>query len=119
MGQTTITKGKKGEEAAVEFLQNLGYEIICRNYRFEHGEIDIIAWDGEVLVFVEVKLRRSRRFGVPEDSVTARKQQHIKRAAEGFLYERGIQDVECRFDVVAIDEAYRPKNIRHYINAFP
>ncbi|PIU45712.1 MAG: YraN family protein [Ignavibacteriales bacterium CG07_land_8_20_14_0_80_59_12] len=118
MAESTTEKGKLGEDLAARFLEGLGYTIIERNYRYVRQEIDIVARDRDVLVFVEVKSRRSLRFGEPEDAVTERKRHHIRRTAEGFLHERRIKDTECRFDVVAIDETRRPAEIRHYINAF-
>lgn len=101
-GTSTRERGAAGEEAAVNFLKQNGYEIVERNYYFRRGEIDIIAKDGPVLVFVEVKSRRSSAFGAPEESVTPKKQELLRRTAEGYVTERGIQDTECRFDVVSI-----------------
>lgn len=95
-------EGKIGEEAAVLFLTQEGYEIVERNYYFRRGEIDIIAMEKETLVFVEVKSRRSERFGEPQESVTPKKQELLRRTAEGYVAERNITDRECRFDVVAV-----------------
>jgi putative endonuclease len=94
--------GNRGEEMAVRYLEKLGYSILERNYIFQHGEIDIIAREGNELVFVEVKLRRSSTFGTPEESITERKQKLLRRTAEGYLAVNNIVDVPCRFDVVAI-----------------
>ena len=116
-----LSKTKKGtieEELAVDFLQKKGYRIIQRNYRFEHGEIDIIAEDSNVLVFVEVKARRSKEFGEPEDAVTLRKREKIKATADGYIFENNIDDIECRFDVVAIDYQDNKTEIRHIQDAF-
>ena len=95
-------KGKIGEDVAIEFLKNKGYEILEQNYYYNHGEIDIIAKENGVLVFVEVKSRRSARFGEPQESVTPKKQELLRRTAEGFVQERNIGEMECRFDVVAV-----------------
>lgn len=95
-------EGDAGELAAVEFLKQNGYVILERNYYYDHGEIDIIAKEGAALVFVEVKSRRSTRFGAPEESVTPKKQALIRRTAEGYAAERGITDTDCRFDVVSV-----------------
>ena len=92
--------------------------ILQRNYRFERGEIDIIAEDGEELVFVEVKARRTKAFGEPEDSVTTQKQEQIQRVAEGYLFEHAISDRACRFDVVAIFFRNGKAEINHLKNAF-
>ena len=104
-GEDTISrrsKGKQGEDIAAAYLRESGYEILEQNYYFNHGEIDIVAKEGTVLVFVEVKSRSSRMFGEPEESVTPKKQDLLRRTAEGYVAERNISDVECRFDVVSI-----------------
>ena len=112
------TTGKDGEELAVDYLQKKGYRILERNYRFEHGEIDIIADDNGSLVFIEVKTRRSKKFGEPEDAVTLRKRNQLKKTADGYLYQRNIDDRECRFDVLAIEYEKNTPIIRHIENAF-
>lgn len=111
-------KGKLGEDVAVDFLQRRGYRILERNFRFDRGEIDIIAQVGETLVFVEVKARRSKSFGDPEEAVTGFKKRQLEKVAEGYLVERGIEDRECRFDVIAIELKEREPLIRHIVNAF-
>ena len=94
--------GNIGEDVAVEFLQQNGYTILEKNFYFNHGEIDIVAKEGNVLVFVEVKSRRSGRFGMPEESVTPKKQELIRRTAEGYVSSKNLGAMECRFDVVSI-----------------
>lgn len=112
-------KGTVAEDAAVEFLKNKGFTIVKRNFHFgRDGEIDIIARDRDVLVFVEVKARASDLYGSPESSITPSKIKTIRRTAEGYLYINKITDVECRFDVIAIDYARKPPEIRHLISAF-
>lgn len=83
------------------------------------GEIDIIAFERGTLVFAEVKARRSEDFGLPEESVTAAKQDQIKKIARGFLAKNNLEDAECRFDVISItvDEGHGC-SIRHIKNAF-
>jgi len=110
--------GNIGEDLAVRYLRNGGYEIIGRNYRFERSEIDIVARDSNVLVFVEVKARRSKSFGEPEEAVTERKRKRLLKVAEGYLYEHGIKDVECRFDVLSIYFHGGKVDIKHIRNAF-
>jgi putative endonuclease len=88
---STRERGAAGEDSAVRFLQQSGYEIIERNYYYQRGEIDIVAKDGAVLVFVEVKSRRSTYYGAPEESVTPKKQELLRRTAEGYVEERGIR----------------------------
>jgi putative endonuclease len=99
---TNRQKGKLGEDIAVDFLKQNGYEIIEQNFYYQHGEIDIIAKESETLVFVEVKMRKSIAFGAPEEFVTPKKQELLRRTAEGFMIERNIGEAHCRFDVVAI-----------------
>lgn len=111
--------GSKGEQIACEFLAKLGYKIIERNYHFGHGEIDVIAKDGEIIVFVEVKYRKSLEYGIPETAITKGKQKQIRKIAEAYIYERDIKDTSCRIDVVAILQLPNQKpEINHYINAF-
>src|SRR5271167_661654 len=76
--------GRRGERAAEKYLRRSGYRIVARNFRAARAEIDLVAMDGDVLVFVEVKTRRSRGAGAPEEAVDERKQKQIRRAAEMF-----------------------------------
>jgi putative endonuclease len=110
--------GNVGEDIAARFLANQGFEIIERNYRYERSEVDIVARDSNVLVFVEVKARRSRKFGEPEDAVTERKRKRLLKVAEGYLYEHKIENVECRFDVLSIFFHGGETDIKHIKNAF-
>ena len=109
--------GAEGERIAVQFLQRKGVEIIERNYRHGHGEIDIIARDRGVLVFVEVKTAMSDRFGPPEGWVDRRKQRQIARLASAYIQRNHLTDVDCRFDVVAVDGT-RNYEIHYIQNAF-
>ena len=111
--------GSKGEDIAADFLAGCGYKIIERNYRFGHGEIDIIARDGDTLVFVEVKTRKDLEFGYPELNVTKGKQKQIRKIAEAYLYDKKISETDCRIDVIAILNPSNDKpQIEHIINAF-
>ena len=110
--------GNSGEDDAVSFLRRQGFAILDRNYTFSHGEVDVVAKDGDELVIVEVKLRRGSRFGSPEDSVTPAKQELIRRTAEGYVQERKLNNISCRFDVVAITVENGMKKFVHYKNAF-
>lgn len=113
-------RGTQGEEIAARYLQQQGYRIAERNVHIGRvGEIDIVAWDGDVLVFVEVKLRRSLRYGEPEAAITWKKQQALRSAAQGYCFTRSIEGVECRFDVVAIAQRGTACDIRHFANALP
>ena len=109
--------GDRGERAAARFLRRRGLRVLLRGYRTRSGEIDLIARDGETLVFVEVKARRQ---GVPAEAVTAEKQRRITLAALQFLRKHHLLDVRSRFDIVAIvwpDERGQPQ-IEHIPNAF-
>jgi putative endonuclease len=111
--------GGYGERLAAEFITNLGYEIILKNYVYGKGEVDIIANDNEILVFIEVKYRKNLEYGRPELQITKSKQHQIKRVALGYLFEHDIRDTQCRFDVIAI--LHLPETdpeINHIINAF-
>ena len=114
----TTSKGSEGEELAAAFLIQQGYRIVERNYRFDRAEIDLIARDGEELVFVEVKARYSDKFGTPEESVTPSKIEHLRKAAEGYIHDRQISQQLCRFDVVAIQYVDGKPQIRLIQNAF-
>jgi putative endonuclease len=109
--------GDRGERAAARYLRRKGMRVIVRGYRTRLGEIDLIARDGDTLVFVEVK---SRRQGVPAEAVTPEKQRRITLAALHFLRKHGLLDVRSRFDIVAIvwpDERGEPR-IAHIPDAF-
>ena len=79
-----------------------GYDILERNYRAIRGEIDVIAQDGDFIVFVEVKTRRSLKFGLPQTAVTTQKQRQISKVALAYLQAKNLFDAPCRFDVISI-----------------
>ena len=93
--------GSAAEEAAARFLAREGLRIVARNYRTRMGEIDLVASDGEMLVFVEVRRRSSARFGGAAESVDFRKRLRIESAARHFLARLG-REPACRFDVVTL-----------------
>jgi len=101
--------GREGEDRAAKFLAKRGYRILERNYRTRSGEIDLIALDRGVVVFVEVKTRTSDAFGAPELAVTPQKQQRMLKAALGYMKYKKLHQVPCRFDVVAISGAAGPE----------
>jgi len=94
--------GAKGERLAVRRLRRNGYRIVARNFRAAGAEIDAIAWDGDTLVFVEVKTRIGLGAGSPEESVHGLKQNHIRRAAALFARAHAMEERPMRFDVVAV-----------------
>ena len=111
--------GKRGEDLACDLLVKKGYQLVQRNYTYGKGEIDIIAKDGEILVFVEVKSRYNLEYGPPELGITKNKQRQVRRIAEAYLHEKEIIDTDCRVDVVAIlFRGKEPPKINHIINAF-
>jgi putative endonuclease len=110
--------GRRGERAAERYLKRNGYRIVARNYRAAGAEIDLVAMDGESLVFVEVKTRRTHAAGAPEDAVDARKQVRMRRAAEVFAAQYRAGEVTMRFDVVAIGAAGDRFEIELLRNAF-
>ena len=118
-GKNKRDLGKEGEEIAANFLIKKGFKILAKNYHYSHGEIDIVADDKGVLVFVEVKTRLNLEFGEPEYAITSKKIKQIKKIAELYLFDKGIEEANCRFDVVAIllEDESNPK-ITHYVNAF-
>jgi len=98
----TVALGISGENLACDALARRGYAIIARRYRTRVGEIDIVAKDGDTLVFVEVKTRTSEDFGIPAEAVTWRKQRRIVTMARWYLTEKGLHGCLCRFDVVTV-----------------
>lgn len=106
--------GSVYEEQAIVYLQKLGYQILEHNFNTRYGEIDLIALDGQTLVFVEVKYRSNLTNGYPQEAVTAQKRARIIRAARFYLYKKGKVNVKCRFDVVAI----LGEELTHIIDAF-
>ncbi len=95
--------GQRGEEIAANYLRQQGYAILARNWRCPLGEIDIVAREGETLVFVEVRARQGDRFGTPEESVTPDKQARLAELAQTYLQETDLEDTAWRIDVVAIE----------------
>lgn len=99
--------GQRGEQLAAAYLERQGYVILDRNWRCPVGELDIVARDGETLVFVEVRARRGDRLGTPEESVTPTKQGKLVEVAQTYLQEVRLADQDWRIDVVAIEMGWR------------
>lgn len=118
IADTTKARGDVGERLAVKYLEEKGMKILERNFRFDRGELDIVAEDKGEIVFVEVKSRRTQAFGAPEEAVTPRKESLLKRTAEGYLLQRGLEQCACRFDVIAIDWPDGRPEIRHLRKVF-
>jgi putative endonuclease len=109
--------GTKGENTAVEFLQNNGHEILARNFKHGKVEIDIISMDEELLVFTEVKTRSTDYFGYPEESVDKKKRKKIKRAAEEYMFQHQLE-TGVRFDIVSITNVNGKLKVYHIKDAF-
>jgi putative endonuclease len=106
--------GKIGEDIATVYLQDLGYEILVRNWRFERVELDIVARKDSILVFCEVKTRRSVSHGVPSDAITPIKLQHIRTAALHWLTNNQSRHKGIRFDAISVIHcAGQPTTISH------
>jgi putative endonuclease len=110
--------GKYGEDLAVAELERRGYAIVERRYRTKRGEIDIVARDGDVLVFVEVKARATAEFGTAAEAVTPRKRRRLVWMAADYLARHCSVYPQCRFDVVAIDGEGDGRQLTVYSNAF-
>ena len=112
--------GPRGERAGAKFLKRLGYRILATNYTCPLGEVDIIAVDGDMIVFVEVKTRRSDEVANPENAVNYHKRRQITRTAKWFLSDNKLQHTPARFDILAIlMPASGKPDIEHFIDAFP
>ena len=112
--------GNRGERAAARYLRRQGFRILARQHSTRLGEIDLIALDGDCVVFVEVKTRRSESAGHPVEAVTPEKQRQLTRLALAWLKQHNLLEHRARFDVVAVlwPEGSRRPEIQHYRNAF-
>src|SRR3989338_2012488 len=110
--------GKMGEDIAVDFLQKSGYKIVERNFRCKLGEIDIIALDKNILIFIEVRTKKTSSFCTPQETVNFSKQKKIQRLSLYYLMKKQIKNKDCRFDVVAIDLSKGKNGIELFKNAF-
>ncbi len=113
------TLGVLGQNLAEKFLQAKGYKILGKNFRVRTGEIDLIVQDLKTLVFVEVKTRRNRFYGMPEEAITRKKQLSIIKTAKIYLLKNNLKDVPYRIDCVSCeftDENFNKVQIRHLVN---
>ena len=113
--------GRWGESVAADYLEEQGYRIVERNWRTARGEIDLVAQAGDLLLFVEVKTRRGQEAGTPEEALTRRKARKLFSLAQAYLYQRRLEDVEWRIDLVAVevDSAGELLRCEHVPNAVP
>ena len=114
-----LLMGRKGERAACRYLMKQGFDILARRFRARRGELDLVALEGSLLVFVEVKTRASKEFGDPWEFVDWEKQQSLRFAADEFIARYDLGQYAYRFDVVAVvAPGTRGQEIALYRNAF-
>ena len=106
--------GSQGEQLAAEHLQAHGLNILARNFRTRYGEVDLVASEGDTIVFVEVRTRRSQAYGTPEESVTLPKRHWLALAAQQYLQDHGLDHRSWRIDLVAISMSEGTPAIRHH-----
>jgi putative endonuclease len=97
-----LAQGRRGERIACRFIMRQGFDVLARRYRGRSGELDIVAFEGETLVFLEVKTRSSRDFGEPWEFVDWQKQQKLMRTAEEFIANHNLVQYPYRFDIVSV-----------------
>jgi putative endonuclease len=116
-----LVTGERGERAAARFLRSQGYKVLARRFRGKHGEIDLVARDGDTLAFVEVKTRGSDQFGAPADAVDGEKRRHLTSCAREYLKLLEFPRIPVRFDIVEVywdDDAGRARECRLIQGAF-
>ncbi|MCJ7702346.1 MAG: YraN family protein [Anaerolineales bacterium] len=118
MSKSRRNLGIWGENKAAAYLLAQGYDLIAQNVRTDFGEIDIVVQKEGVMVFVEVKTRRTRSYGYPEEGVTPKKREHLIHSALAYLRDHPEVDGEWQIDVIAIETRYPgPPEIIHFENA--
>ncbi len=117
MKKLNTRKGQRGEQIAAAFLEAQGYQIVEKNYRYRRGEIDLIALDQDVLVFVEVKWRSSSAYGYPEEAVSEKKRNLLLQTSEQYIFEKDWQQA-LRYDIVAIVEQQGKPTFEHLKDVF-
>jgi len=110
--------GERGEALAFEKIKRLGYTHIIKNYRCRLGEVDLVAKDGDVLVFIEIKTRRGRPLGFAKEAVNLRKRRQLSKVALNYMKTHDCCDVSARFDVVAVSVGGESSQIEVIKNAF-
>ncbi|MFZ0427840.1 MAG: YraN family protein [Acidobacteriota bacterium] len=113
--RASVDLGAWGEWLALRHILRLGYDVLARNWTSRHGELDLIAYEDETLVFIEVKTRRSPSLLRPEDALTEQKKERLERLAYRFLQRHELEAGPLRFDLIAIDcPSERDFELRHY-----
>ena len=118
MTKERLDLGREGEALALRRLQELGYRCIARNYRCALGEVDLVARDGDTLVFVEIKTRKGMDLGYAKQAVTERKKRQVSKVALAYMKENRCCDAKARFDVVAVRTGGGQEEIEVVKNAF-
>lgn len=118
MTRARLELGKEGEDLALGKLESLGYRCIERNYRCSLGELDLVARDGDTLVFIEIKTRKGKSLAYAKEAVHARKQRQISKVALAYMKRNGCEEARARFDVVVIHQKGPDKHIEVIRNAF-
>ena len=113
-----INLGKYGEKLALKKIRSLGYKYITRNYRCHLGEIDLIARDGDCLVFIEIKTRKGRSLSYAKEAIDQRKMRQISKVALAYMKANDCVDVRSRFDVVAVNINGDKEEVEVIPNAF-
>ncbi len=110
--------GRKGEQAALDYLATRGYSVVARNWHCAGGEVDLILRHGRTLVFAEVRTRSSSSLVHPFETITAPKQRRVAKAAEAYLRRHGIEETEIRFDALAVTWTQEGPEVEHLEHAF-
>ena len=118
MARLGEARGREAEALARAHLERGGFQVVAARKRTPGGELDLVAWDGPTLVFVEVKARGDAGFGRAEEMVDRRKRERLGQAAAAYLAEMGTSPPPCRFDVVAVEMGSGPPKLRHFPDAF-
>lgn len=117
-GASGVRRGQRAEALARSYLEDKGFKVVDKNRRLGGGELDLVAWDRDTLVFVEVKARSGSGFGTPEEAVDANKRRRLAGAARAYLAKLEPPQPVCRFDVVALDLGHDRPVVRHLPDAF-
>ena len=118
MTRERLDLGKLGEELALKKIKRLGYKCVTRNYRCSLGEVDLIAKDGECLVFIEIKRRKGKSLGYAKEAIDGRKRRQLSKVALAYMKSNNCCDTKSRFDVVAINLSDKEDQIEVIRNAF-
>ena len=118
MTKERIDLGRLGEDLALKKIKKMGYRCLVRNYRCPLGEVDLVARDGDTLVFIEIKTRRGKSLGYAKEAVGEKKMRQLSKVALFYMKDHGCAEVRSRFDVVAITVEGKRKEIEVVRNAF-